>query len=845
MSVRPEAPARDAVQTELASLAEDWWAFRRRRAPRSRDDIPRVVRPEDWRPSWTREDVAADLARATEVQARLAQMRSLDRPDLEVPLRLLESATARVRWEVEILASWRRDPWFYLDQSLGHVYDVLLSPAPFDAARTQAVVERLRWIPATLEQSRENLAGSAFRELAELALADSAAAADQVREAIERLAPSLPDGSGDEASAAAASAAEAVRSWRDWLRNQLPGLPRHCPVGGAGFGFYLHRVALLPWSAEEILVRARQERDRAEAFELFERARSGPAVLAPADETATEQAERERLAELEVRAFYERRGLLSQPEFLRHYTNLPRPAYLEPLRWLGVSDDLTDETRLDQDGVSYVPAPGPDLPYFYRANAADPRAGIVHEGAHYQQLALSWRHPDVAHRHFYDSTPNEGIAFYNEEMLLQAGLFDDAPVTRAIVYNFMRLRAIRVEVDVRLALGEIGIEEAAQVLERAVPMDRDTAADEAAFFAATPGQGLSYQTGKSQLLGLLADCARRDGEGFDLRGFHDALWNDGNIPLAVQRLQLLDDASELRRADELARLAEADPGVASHEADVRTLAERLMAAILSGDAETVARIYADDVVVWHNTDGIERDKAYSVEAVRRMAREFDHFSASDLRIELLPDGYFQRCVFQIRWRGDDRTQQAHAAMRVTVRDGQVARIEEYTDSAQGQPPVPAAPGTGAEPLATGRAEFARFRDGTGWERAAGYSRAARHGDLVAVSGTTAHGPDGVLHPGDTYRQALACLHRAVAAAEKLGAHRETVVRSRLLLAPGADWEAAARAHAEVLGDVAPANTTLYVGALVGEGFLVEVELDALAVDDDVADGHAAHGEGDG
>ena len=69
------------------------------------------------------------------------------------------------------------------------------------------------------------------------------------------------------------------------------------------------------------------------------------------------------------------------------------PAYLEPLRFLGVADDLTGPGRLTEDGVSYVPPPGPELPYFYAANARDPRAGILHEGVHYQQLALAWRNP--------------------------------------------------------------------------------------------------------------------------------------------------------------------------------------------------------------------------------------------------------------------------------------------------------------------------------------------------------------------------------------------------------------------------------------------------------------------
>jgi enamine deaminase RidA (YjgF/YER057c/UK114 family) len=121
----------------------------------------------------------------------------------------------------------------------------------------------------------------------------------------------------------------------------------------------------------------------------------------------------------------------------------------------------------------------------------------------------------------------------------------------------------------------------------------------------------------------------------------------------------------------------------------------------------------------------------------------------------------------------------------------------------------------------------RFRDATGWEGPAGYSRAARAGCCIAVSGTTDHDADGaVSHPGDTHAQAVAALTRCLAAAQALGASRQDVLRTRVYLAPDADWQAAARAHAEVLGDVAPANTMLYVARLVGEGFLVEVELDA-------------------
>ena len=115
----------------------------------------------------------------------------------------------------------------------------------------------------------------------------------------------------------------------------------------------------------------------------------------------------------------------------------------------------------------------------------------------------------------------------------------------------------------------------------------------------------------------------------------------------------------------------------------------------------------------------------------------------------------------------------------------------------------------------------RFRDGRGWEKKAGYSRAVRRGSRIHVSGTTAADDS-----ADTYAQAVQALEQAVAAVTELGGTKEDIVRTRIMLAPDADWEAAARAHVQLLGSVAPANTMVYVGGLIGDGYLVEVEVEA-------------------
>ncbi|HEX4696894.1 MAG TPA: DUF885 family protein, partial [Candidatus Udaeobacter sp.] len=126
----------------------------------------------------------------------------------------------------------------------------------------------------------------------------------------------------------------------------------------------------------------------------------------------------------------------------------------------------------------------------------------------------------------------------------QAGLFDDSPHTREIIYNFMRLRALRVEVDVKLALGEFTLEQAAKYLQEKVPMDEQTARQEAIAFATGPGQAITYQTGKLQIMQFLADARMQQGDKFNLRAFHDFVWKNGNVPIALQRWEFLGDASD-------------------------------------------------------------------------------------------------------------------------------------------------------------------------------------------------------------------------------------------------------------------------------------------------------------
>src|SRR5947208_17196650 len=103
--------------------------------------------------------------------------------------------------------------------------------------------------------------------------------------------------------------------------------------------------------------------------------------------------------------------------------------------------------------------------------------------------------------------------------MLQFGVFDDTPRLREIMYNFMRLRALRVEVDVKLAIGEFTIDQAADYLEKSVSVDRGTARQEAVFFASSPGQAITYQIGKLHIIKFVADARLHQKGQFNLCSF--------------------------------------------------------------------------------------------------------------------------------------------------------------------------------------------------------------------------------------------------------------------------------------------------------------------------------------
>jgi hypothetical protein len=345
----------------------------------------------------------------------------------------------------------------------------------------------------------------------------------------------------------------ALEAYGQWLDEMKDSMSSQSAIGESGYVYFLKNVALLPYSPQQLLEIGHQEWARSVSFQTYEEHRNLGVPDLPLPATIDEEITRERRDEEAVRKYLVEKRILSVPPWVQHYTWRAMPDYLKPLQNLSEADDFTAPSRLKEDGIRYINPPSLKLGYFALADAKDPRTGIVHEGVpgHYFQLSLSWAHPDPIRRHYYDSGANEGIGFYSEEMLLEAGLFDNSPRSREIIDNMVRLRALRVEVDVKLALGEFTIAQGAEYLQKTVPMDAETARGEAKMFASLPGQAISYQIGKTQITRFLADARRVQADKFDLQAFHDFLWLNGNVPIALQRWEYLGLKDDLETVDRM------------------------------------------------------------------------------------------------------------------------------------------------------------------------------------------------------------------------------------------------------------------------------------------------------
>lgn len=168
-------------------------------------------------------------------------------------------------------------------------------------------------------------------------------------------------------------------------------------------------------------------------------------------------------------------------------------------------------------------------------------AWILHEGVpgHHLQIALGQERTDLpAFRRKDEPTAFvEGWALYAEQLGEEMGVYRDA-YERFGRLSFEMWRACRLQMDVGIHWKGWSREQAESCLRDNTALPKSSVVRETQRYIAWPAQALAYKIGELQFVAERRRAEEALGSRFDIRAFHDALLDDGPMPLSVLHEQV-------------------------------------------------------------------------------------------------------------------------------------------------------------------------------------------------------------------------------------------------------------------------------------------------------------------
>jgi uncharacterized protein (DUF885 family) len=177
-------------------------------------------------------------------------------------------------------------------------------------------------------------------------------------------------------------------------------------------------------------------------------------------------------------------------------------------------------------------------------NEYDPRHRLLlnveaiayHEGipGHHLQFSIAQEQMDLpAFRRFASyNAYSEGWAFYAERLGREVGFYQDPYSEYGRLENEM-WRSVRLVVDTGVHAKHWSRQQMVDFFRQHTAMDEPNIETEVDRYIAWPGQALAYKLGQMKIIELRERARQELGERFDLRAFHDALLQDGPLPLDV------------------------------------------------------------------------------------------------------------------------------------------------------------------------------------------------------------------------------------------------------------------------------------------------------------------------
>ena len=518
---------RPAEYDSLIELFNDWRDF----------ENPPLL---NGAPDYTAGRFNKDHQTFKDLQKRLSQIQINNWPiPYQVDWHIIQAEMNGYDFNSRVLQPWVRDPAYYqtvwMEQSdvpahegpTNHgTLEFWTYSFPLSSDKEQQLIKELSMIPPFLEQARGNLTGNA-RDLWVAGIENFKVQdrdLDQIRIKIE--------GYGVDLLTAVKDAQDATRDFISWLEEQAPNKNGPSGIGKENYTWYQQNVHLLPLTWEEEVALLQRELDRAWSSLRLEEQRNMDLPSLVAANTPEQFSE---LTEHSVQRMM---------TFLKEKEIMPIKPNMEP----ALREHMGEFVPEDQRNFFYIGMHYDPLPlysHFYHwfdlAQVRDePHESPIRRGPLLYNI--------------FDSK-NEGIATGVEEMFMHAGLYDDSPRSREIVWIMIAQRAARGLGSLYAHANEMTMAEAGQVHVRWTPrgwMKREPhlLQFEQHLYLRQPGYGTCYITGKyfiERLITEWSEILEENGKPFIMKDFMEAFNNAGNIPVELVRWDMTGNRPDLTR----------------------------------------------------------------------------------------------------------------------------------------------------------------------------------------------------------------------------------------------------------------------------------------------------------
>ena len=512
---------------ELLRLFGDWREF----------ESPPLL---DGAPDYTAGQFASRYEGFLALRNRLHRLDPSDWPiPQQVDWHIVRAEMNGYDFNHRVLHPWVRDPAFYKSIWTGRsdvpahegpthhaIVELWTYEFPLSDAEEARLIAELGVIPSLLVQAKKNLTGNA-RELWVAGIRDIRAQ----RTALDRLAERVAATDSDELNSIIAESQAATDELVEWLVAESASKTGPSGIGKENYTWYQQNVHLLPMTWEDEVRLLKRELDRAWSSLKLEEQRNKdlpPMVAAATPEEYDAKADQ---AAARIMRFLEDKEIVTVTD------------YMEPALREHLGSFVPVETR-NFFAITAHYDPAPLFSHFYHwfelaRMDLEPHASPVRQGAVLYNI--------------FDSR-NEGTATAVEEMFMHAGLYDDSPRSRELVWIMVAQRAARGLGSLYAHANQMTMEEAGQVHMDWTPRgwmktEPDLLIFEQHFYLRQPGYGSSYITGKYLLERTLADYSKQvedRGEAFRLSDFFDRLNAIDSIPISLARWEMTGLDDEIR-----------------------------------------------------------------------------------------------------------------------------------------------------------------------------------------------------------------------------------------------------------------------------------------------------------